>query len=91
MELEKYAYALEALVRGVESFDENLNRASELGTYDILIESSEEIDTFLKSYFDMSIEEARSLNQLDDKSEYSKIINEKSTNINISSEEGTQD
>lgn len=90
LELDMYVYALEALVKGIASFDENLDNAGNLGTYEILVEKSNEIDTLLKNYFNMSVEDARALNRLDSNAEFSKAVNEKAANINISSEEGTQ-
>lgn len=84
MELEMYVYALESLVKGIASFDANLNKASELGTYDILVEKSNEIDGLLKNYFNMSIEEARTLNQISNRADFSKAIYDKANSINMS-------
>lgn len=88
MELEMYVYALESLVKGTASFDSNLNRASELGTYDILVEKSNEIDSLLKNYFNMSIEEARTLNQIINSVDFSRAIYDRAGNLNSSSKEG---
>lgn len=88
MELEMYVYALESLVKGIASFDANLNKASELGTYDILVEKSNEIDGMLKNYFNMSIEEARTLNQISNSADFGRTIYNKAKSISFSSKEG---
>ncbi len=90
IKIEKYAYALEALMNGILSFDENLESARELGTYDILQNQLEEIDALLKNYYGISVDDARVILQLNNKSEYSKAINEKAANVNIATKEGTK-
>lgn len=90
MKLDMYVYALESLVKGIASYDDNVSKAGELGTYDILVEESNEIDTLLKTYFNMSVEDARAISRLDSNLEFSNVINEKAANINISAVEGTQ-
>lgn len=88
--IKKYAYALEALMNGIKSYDENIDKARELGTYDVLDDKLEEIDTLLKKYFNLSIDDARGIIQIESKSEYGKILNEKAQNINIDIQEGTE-
>lgn len=85
--IEKYTYALEALIRGIESYDENIEASKELGTYEILETEMNEIDTLLKNYFGMSIEDARTIIQITDSGKYAKEINERSAKINIVAEE----
>lgn len=85
--IEKYTYALEALIRGIESYDENIEASKELGTYEILETEMNEIDTLLKNYFGMSIEDARTIIQITDSGKYAKEINERATKINIVAEE----
>lgn len=85
--IEKYTYALEALIRGIESYDENIEASKELGTYEILETEMNEIDTLLKNYFGMSIEDARTIIQITDSGKYAKEINERAAKINIVAEE----
>lgn len=85
--IEKYTYALEALIRGIESYDENIEASKELGTYEILETEMNEIDTLLKNYFGMSIEDARAIIQITDSGKYAKEINERAAKINIVAEE----
>lgn len=85
--IEKYTYALEALIRGIESYDENIEASKELGTYEILETEMNEIDTLLKNYFGMSIEDARTIIQITDSEKYAKEINERAAKINIVAEE----
>lgn len=85
--IEKYTYALEALIRGIESYDENIEASKELGTYEILETEMNEIDTLLKNYFGMSIEDARIIIQITDSGKYAKEINERAAKINIVAEE----
>ena len=85
--IEKYTYALEALIRGIESYDENIEASKELGTYEILETEMNEIDTLLKNYFVMSIEDARTIIQITDSGKYAKEINERAAKINIVAEE----
>ena len=85
--IEKYIYALEALIRGIESYDENIEASKELGTYEILETEMNEIDTLLKNYFGMSIEDARTIIQITDSGKYAKEINERAAKINIVVEE----
>jgi len=85
--IEKYTYALEALIRGIESYDENIEASKELGTYDILENELNEIDTLLKNYFGMSIEDARTIIQITYSGNYAKEINERAAKINIAAEE----
>ena len=85
--IEKYTYALEALIRGIESYDENIEASKELGTYEILETEMNEIDTLLKNYFRMSIEDARTIIQITDSGKYAKEINERAAKINIVAEE----
>lgn len=85
--IEKYTYALEALIRGIESYDENIEVSKELGTYEILETEMNEIDTLLKNYFGMSIEDARTIIQITDSGKYAKEINERAAKINIVAEE----
>lgn len=85
--IEKYTYALEALIRGIESYDENIEDSKELGTYEILETEMNEIDTLLKNYFGMSIEDARTIIQITDSGKYAKEINERAAKINIVAEE----
>lgn len=85
--IEKYTYALEALIRGIESYDENIEASKELGTYEILETEMNEIDTLLKNYFGMSIEDARTIIQITDSGKYAKEINERAAKINIVEEE----
>lgn len=85
--IEKYTYALEALIRGIESYDENIEASKELGTYEILETEMNEIDTLLKNYFGMSIEDARTIIQITDSGKYAKEINERAAKINIVVEE----
>lgn len=85
--IEKYTYALESLIRGIESYDENIEASKELGTYEILETEMNEIDTLLKNYFGMSIEDARAIIQITDSGKYAKEINERAAKINIVAEE----
>lgn len=85
--IDKYTYALEALIRGIESYDENIEASKELGTYEILETEMNEIDTLLKNYFGMSIEDARTIIQITDSGKYAKEINERAAKINIVAEE----
>lgn len=85
--IEKYTYALEALIRGIESYDENIEASKELGTYEILETEMNEIDTLLKNYFGMSIEDVRTIIQITDSGKYAKEINERAAKINIVAEE----
>lgn len=85
--IEKYTYALEALIRGIESYDENIEDSKELGTYEILETEMNEIDTLLKNCFGMSIEDARTIIQITDSGKYAKEINERAAKINIVAEE----
>lgn len=85
--IEKYTYALESLIRGIESYDENIEASKELGTYEILETEMNEIDTLLKNYFGMSIEDARTIIQITDSGKYAKEINERAAKINIVAEE----
>ena len=85
--IEKYTYALEALIRGIESYDENIEASKELGTYEILETEMNEIDILLKNYFGMSIEDARTIIQITDSGKYAKEINERAAKINIVAEE----
>lgn len=85
--IEKYTYALEALIRGIESYDENIEASKELGTYEIFETEMNEIDTLLKNYFGMSIEDARTIIQITDSGKYAKEINERAAKINIVAEE----
>ena len=85
--IEKYTYAREALIRGIESYDENIEASKELGTYEILETEMNEIDTLLKNYFGMSIEDARTIIQITDSGKYAKEINERAAKINIVAEE----
>ena len=85
--IEKYTYALESLIRGIESYDENIEASKELGTYEILETEMNEIDTLLKNYFGMSIEDARTIIQITDSGMYAKEINERAAKINIVAEE----
>lgn len=85
--IEKYTYALETLIRGIESYDENIEASKELGTYEILETEMNEIDTLLKNYFGMSIEDARTIIQITDSGKYAKEINDRAAKINIVAEE----
>lgn len=83
MKLEEYTYALEALVRGVGRYDEFYDKGRELGTNEILDEELNEIDTLLKTYYGLNVDEARKINQIDSNIAYSKAINDKAEKINI--------
>lgn len=86
IELEKYGDALEALLRGIECYDENIGISNELGTVDVLNSLLDDIDTSLKSYYSLSMEEARAIILIENKSEAGKVITEKAQNIKLSSE-----
>ena len=90
IEVKKYALALEALAKGITDFDKYYDKGRELGTTQILDSKLDEIDTLLKSYYGLSVDEVREINLIDSISEYSEVINEKAQNIKIPSEEGTQ-
>lgn len=87
IEIEKYAFALEALSRGIMDYDKYYDRGRELGTTQVLDSKLDEIDTLLKTYYGLSVDEMRNINVIDSISEYSKVINEKAKNIKIPSEE----
>lgn len=90
LSVNKYTYALESLVRGIESYDKNIEDAKKLGTYDVLENELNEIDTLLKNYFGISVEEARTVIQIESNSDYSKAINDKAANVNIPTTEGKE-
>lgn len=90
IEVKKYALALEALAKGITDFDKYYDRGRELGTTQILDSKLDEIDTLLKTYYGLNVDEVREINLIDSISEYSEVINEKAQNIKIPSEEGTQ-
>lgn len=86
IELEKYGDALEALLRGIQCYDKNIGKANELGTVEILNSLLDDIDTSLKSYYSLSMEEAREINLIENKSEAGDIITKKAQNIKLSKE-----
>lgn len=69
--------ALEALMRGVEAYDANIGASSELGTTEVLNSILNDIDTSLQNYYEMSVEEIRTLLQLGNNTEIAKVIYEK--------------
>lgn len=83
IEAEKYGYALEALLRGIKCYDKNIGISNELGTVDILNSLLNDIDASLKSYYSMSMEEAREINLIDNKAEAGEIITNKAANIKL--------
>lgn len=85
IEIKFYANALESLIKGVENYDANIGMSGELGTVEILNSILSEIDTALQNYYGMTVEEARTIIQINNKTEVSRIINEKSAGIRIGS------
>ena len=81
----KYASALEALLRGIESYDENIMVSNELGTTEALTEVLKEITDRLQAYYGISIDEARNI-LLNEGRARSAVINEKSAGIVIPEE-----
>lgn len=76
----KYASALEALFRGIESYDESIMDANELGTTEILNSVLSDIDSNLRSYYNISVDEAREILQKTSR-EQSEYINGKAVSI----------
>lgn len=86
IKLKKYPEALESLLRGIKSFDKNINASASLGTSDIQNNNLATINSQLQSYFGMTENDARSILQIQDKKEYTKAICEKAANINLTEE-----
>lgn len=81
MAIKLYANALESLLKGVENYDANIGASNELGTTEILNSILNDIDTALQNYYGLSVEEARTIIQIGNKSEIARIINDKSVNV----------
>ncbi|MBQ3543648.1 MAG: hypothetical protein IJA34_01470 [Lachnospiraceae bacterium] len=81
-EIEKYGEGLEALIRGIKCYDENIGLSNELGTAEILNSILNEIDTSLKSYYNMSLDEAREILVMENKNEAGELITKKAQNVN---------
>lgn len=86
IKLEKYPEALESLLRGIKSFDKNINASAGLGTSDIQNNLMATINSQLQSYFGLTEDDARSILQIEDKKEYTKMIYEKAANIKLTEE-----
>lgn len=78
----KYGEGLEALLRGIKCYDENIGVSNELGTTDILNSILNEIDASLKSYYDISVDEAREILVMENKKEAGELITKKAQNVN---------
>lgn len=80
--IEKYGEGLEALIRGIKCYDENIGVSNELGTTEILNSLLNEIDASLKSYYNMSLDEARQILVMENKNEAGELITKKAQNVN---------
>lgn len=85
--LEMYTEGLDTLIRGIRGYDNIIDEARELGSFDQTTGSLGKIVDCLSSYYGISEGEARQLSQMEDKSEYSKIIYDKAVHI-IKPDEG---
>ena len=81
IEIELYANALESLIKGVENYDANIGESNALGTTEILNAILNNIDAALQNYYGMTVEDARTIIQIGNKSEIAKIINDKSSSV----------
>ncbi len=78
VKLDMNADALEALVRGVISYDGNIKKSNELGTTEILKSVLNDIDTMLNNYYGTNVDEVRTWIQMDNKADMASAINSKS-------------
>lgn len=81
IEIELYANALESLIKGVENYDANIGESNTLGTTEILNTILNNIDAALQNYYGLTVEDARTIIQIGNKSEIAKIINDKSLSV----------
>lgn len=81
IQIELYANALESLIKGVENYDANIGESNALGTTEILNAVLNNIDAALQNYYGLTVEDARTIIQIGNKSEIAKIINDKSSSV----------
>lgn len=81
IKIELYANALESLIKGVENYDANIGESNALGTTEILNTILNNIDAALQNYYGLTVEDARTIIQIGNKSEIAKIINDKSSSV----------
>lgn len=74
MELEKYDYALDALVRGLDRYDNYLEEAAEYDTQEELELLKSSITQGLSDSFGVSEEQARELNRIRKRTDYTEAL-----------------
>lgn len=79
--VKKYSEALEALIRGIKSYDENVDEARELQTFEITTQSLKKITECLQKYYGLTESDGRITSQITDRVQYSNEIHSKATKV----------
>ncbi len=83
MELKQYAQALDYLLKGVDNFDLYQNDARDYESFDDMQVALDRITAALSYYFGITESEARELNLIEYKKDYSEAVYEIAANVNV--------
>jgi len=83
MELEQYVQALDYLLKGVDNFDLYQNEARDYESFDDMQVALDRITAALSYYFGITESEAREINLIEYKKDYSEAVYEIAANVNV--------